>query len=69
MYSNLIQLTSGILHEKIKVSAGVLGLYNDRFSSVSGKFFCWKFNFNWVISFQDVDPKARVTAYYRSSFC
>ena len=40
MYSNLIQLTSGTLLKKIKVTAGQLGLGKDTFSSIWDIFFC-----------------------------
>ena len=42
MYSNLIQLTSSTLHEKIKMSIGVLGLGNNTFSSVWDIFFLFQ---------------------------
>ena len=42
MYSNLVPLTSSTLLEKIKVSAGQLGLGNDTFSSICGTFFSGK---------------------------
>ena len=42
IYSNLIQLTSSTLHQKIKVSTGVLGLCCDTFSSVWDIFFLFQ---------------------------
>ena len=42
MYSNLIQLMSSALFEKIKVSTGQLGLGNGIFSSICGTFFLGK---------------------------
>ena len=48
MYCNLIQLASSTLLEKIKVSAGQLGLGNYTFSSICGEFFSGKSSLNWV---------------------
>ena len=39
LYSYLIQLTSSTLHEKVKVSTGVLGLGNDTFKYLRDIFF------------------------------
>ena len=72
IYPNLIQLTSSTLLEKIKVSAGQLGLGNDTFSSICGAFFSGKsryqFNLGHVIFVKHVDLATNSIAYYYAGF-